>query len=142
MAMENENYSDKPYHCTAGKLTIGYGRNIEERGITWDEAKMLLAHDLMEAHNVLMGEFDFYERLNDARKAVMMDLYHNMGLTRLLGFKKMLSAAQMGNFDEAAKELKDSRYFTQVGRRGRRNFTMMKFGKFMTISEAEKFFDR
>jgi len=32
----------KPYKCPAGKLTIGIGRNLEDRGITEQEAQMLL----------------------------------------------------------------------------------------------------
>ena len=36
----------KPYRCSADKLTIGVGRNIQEVGITKDEAMMLLANDI------------------------------------------------------------------------------------------------
>jgi lysozyme len=32
----------KPYLCPAGKLTIGIGRNLEGKGITKQEAVMLL----------------------------------------------------------------------------------------------------
>lgn len=140
MAMENEGFTEKPYHDTVNKLTIGYGRNLEDRGITWDEAKMLLAHDLMEAHNVLHGEFDFFRRLSDPRKAVLMDMYHNMGMRRLMSFKKMLKAVQFNDFDEAAAQIEDSRYFVQVGRRARRNYFMMKFNRFAEVSDSENYF--
>lgn len=36
----------KPYRCTSNKLTIGYGRNIEDNGITIDEAEYLLNNDV------------------------------------------------------------------------------------------------
>ena len=35
-----------PYRCSANKLTIGVGRNIEERGIAEDEALYLLNNDI------------------------------------------------------------------------------------------------
>ena len=38
----------KPYHCPAGKLTIGIGRNLEDKGITEKEAVMLLENDIHE----------------------------------------------------------------------------------------------
>ena len=140
MAMENEGFTEKPYHDTVGKLTIGYGRNLDDRGITWNEAKALLAHDLLEAHNVLHGELAFFQGLSDARKAVLIDMYHNMGLTRLMRFKKMLKAVQFNDFDEAARQIEDSRYFVQVGRRARRNYFMMKFDRFAEVSESEEYF--
>ena len=141
MAMENEGFTEKPYRDTVGKITVGFGRNLEDRGITWAEAKALLAHDLLEAHNVLHGELAFFQGLCDARKAVLMDMYHNMGLTRLMRFKKMLKAVQFNDYDEAARQIEDSRYFVQVGRRARRNYYMMKFGRFAEVSESEEYFN-
>lgn len=142
MATENEALTLKPYHDTVNKLTIGYGRNIEDRGITYAEAELMLANDLIEAHDELHTQFSFYKELSDARKAVMMDLYHNMGLTRLLGFKKMLRALQLKQFDDAAKELKDSRYFNQVGRRAQRNYCMLRFNRWYEIRQAIDWFDK
>lgn len=140
MAEEGEGFTEKPYHDTVGKMTIGFGRNLDDRGITWTEAKMMLAHDMIEAHNVLHGEFGFFQELPDPRKAVLMDMYHNMGLPRLLGFKKMLRAMMHGQFDTATEELIDSKYYTQTGRRAKRNACMMKFNRFFTAEEAEKKF--
>ena len=40
--IDHEGLELKPYHCTADKLTIGVGRNIQDRGITEDEARYLL----------------------------------------------------------------------------------------------------
>lgn len=142
MAEENEGFTEKPYHDTVNKLTIAFGRNLEDRGISWQEAKMLLAHDMIEAHNVLHGEFGFFQKLPDPRKAVLMDMYHNMGLRRLLGFKKMLRAVMHGQFDTATDELIDSKYFEQTGRRAKRNACMLKYNRFFEVSEAVEIFDR
>ena len=37
-----------PYRCPAGRLTIGIGRNLEDKGITEKEAVMLLKNDIQE----------------------------------------------------------------------------------------------
>lgn len=44
--IRDEGFRSKPYKCTAGKLTIGVGRNIEDNGITEDEAMYLLENDI------------------------------------------------------------------------------------------------
>ena len=46
MLIRHEGLKLKPYLCTAGKLTIGVGRNIQDRGITYQEAMMLLENDI------------------------------------------------------------------------------------------------
>ena len=53
----------------------------------------------------------------------------NMGLDKVKGFKKMLSALRAGNWAAAAVELKDSRYYRQVKERGDRNADMLLSGK-------------
>jgi lysozyme len=140
MARENENLTLTPYHDTVSKLTIGYGRNLEDKGIKMEEAEAMLANDVIEAHRYLKKELAFYNSLSTPRKAVLMDMYHNLGFAGLLLFRKMLTALRVGDFDQAADQIKDSRYWDQVGRRARRNYCMMKFNRFFEISEAEQFF--
>ena len=42
----------KPYRCTAGKLTIGIGRNLDDRGISQKEAYVLLEYDCQRNFNI------------------------------------------------------------------------------------------
>ena len=46
--IRHEGFRNKPYKCTANKLTIGYGRNIEDNGITKTEASVLLKNDILQ----------------------------------------------------------------------------------------------
>ena len=43
-----EGYRGRPYHCSAGHLTIGYGRNVDKSGlgISEEEAEYLLINDV------------------------------------------------------------------------------------------------
>lgn len=49
----HEGLSLKPYYCTANKLSIGIGRNLDDRGITKEEALLLFANDLRLAESDL-----------------------------------------------------------------------------------------
>lgn len=96
-----------------GKLTIGVGRNLEDRGLSDDEIDYLLDNDIAdairEAHT-----FRWFESLDGVRQAVIVELIFNMGLTRLLGFKKFLAAMAEQRWPHAAAELADSKWQKQV----------------------------
>lgn len=113
----------KPYRCSADKLTIGVGRNIQEVGISQDEAMYLLNNDIMNVEIQCRRTFAWYEKLSPVRKECLINLIFNMGLTTFLKFKKTISYIEQAvNGDEkawelAASELLQSRYARQVGRR-------------------------
>lgn len=113
----HEGYRSHPYRCTSGKLTIGYGRNIEDRGLSVDEAELMLKNDIAGVVADLRSRIENFETLDGPRKAALVDLCYNMGINKLMGFRKMLAALQRGNYHKAALELLDSRYATQVGGR-------------------------
>jgi lysozyme len=80
----------KPYYCPAKKLSIGYGRNLEDRGITKNEADFLLANDILNIKLELEDKLPIYKKLDDVRKNVLIEMAFNMGVPRLLGFKKTI----------------------------------------------------
>lgn len=119
----------KPYYCPAGKLTIGYGRNLEE-GITQHEADLLLQSDVSRAVvdvvNVL-GE-SCWDNLNDVRKAVVVNMMFNLGSPRFRGFVNFIEALQSHNYDVAADEMLDSLWSRQVPNRAKRLAEQMRQG--------------
>ena len=46
---QHEGLRLNPYRCPAGKLTIGYGRNLDDAGISEEEAEAMLKADLSRA---------------------------------------------------------------------------------------------
>ncbi len=118
----------KPYHCTAGKLTIGYGRNLEDRGITEAEAEYLLENDVSEIYEDLAEIYDFFTHLSPMRKAVLIDMAYNLGLSGLNKFQNMIKAIDDNNYSKAASEMLDSRWASQVGDRAERLSKLMKTG--------------
>ena len=124
---EGEGLRLKPYRCTAGKLTIGYGRNLDDVGITKEEAELLLKNDLEKAEKDA-EKFPVYAKLNQARKDVLIEMVFNLGYSRLSNFKKMFAALEKGDYDEAANQMLDSSWHTQVGKRAERLAYFMRIG--------------
>lgn len=118
---EYEGYSQLVYECTAGYATIGYGRNLEQRGITKEESEYLLANDLQQCLKELRGIINKFDELPEKAQLVLVDMCYNLGLSKLLNFENMLDAIDARNWQEASEQLLDSRYAAQVKRRARIN---------------------
>lgn len=61
---------------------------------------------------------DSWNDLSDERKRAMVDLSYNLGQPRLSKFKNFRDAMDKKDYDRAAAELKNSKWYTQVGKRG------------------------
>ena len=110
----------KAYQDTVGIWTIGIGRNLQDVGVSMEEAEFLLASDIDVAVSELQRTFDWFEDLSDARQRVCINMCFNLGLTRLLGFKKFLAAMEAGDWKTAGVEMLDSKWARQVGVRSTR----------------------
>ncbi len=108
----------KPYNCPAGHLTIGYGHNLEE-GISERIAEELLREDIDKAYKDyrLFIPDNVQTKLNKRREEVIVEMIFNMGINKVLGFRKMLKAIEEKDFNRAAVEMLDSRWARQVGKR-------------------------
>ncbi len=123
---QHEGYRRKPYRCTEGKLTIGYGRNIEDNGITEAEASFLLDNDLKRCESECRKAFSWFDGLDDTRRSVIVEMDFNLGLKKFLNFKKMLAACEKKDYELAAREMLDSLWARQVGQRAENLAAIMK----------------
>jgi lysozyme len=119
-----------PYNCTSGKVTIGYGRNLDDVGISEFEADILLRNDVERAHKdaISFTGPDVWNGLSHARRAVIINMAFNLGLTRLRAFKSFHHHLVMSAYAEAAYEMLDSRWARQVGDRAERLADTMRSG--------------
>ena len=115
----------KPYRCTAGKLSIGVGRNLDDVGLRPDEVGLMLRNDIAEAERAARKLVPNFEQLDDARKAVVVNMAFNLGETRLAGFRNTLAAIARGDFVAAARGMRASLWAKQVGARAERLATIM-----------------
>lgn len=118
----------KPYTDTVGKLTIGVGRNLDDLGISKEEAILMLENDIRRCKEDLSREIDFYHDLNPIRKDVLTNMCFNMGIFRLKGFKNMLGFLKNGDYERASEEMLNSKWATQVGKRATELAEQMRSG--------------
>ncbi len=121
----HEGVESKPYKCSAGYLTIGVGRNIEERGLSEDEIDFLLDNDIEIVMKEVLVKFDWFKNLSEVRKRVVADMIFNLGLPRFSQFKNMIKAIEDEDWTEASEQMMDSKWADQVGSRAQRLRVMM-----------------
>lgn len=129
--IDHEGLELKPYQCTADKLTIGVGRNIEDRGITEDEARYLLKNDIKIVEDELLEKKPVVAGLDAVRQRVLVDMGFNLGIPTLMKFQNMWAAIEDEDFQTAADEAMDSRWAKQVGRRAERLCQAMATGEWV-----------
>ena len=115
--MRDEGYRLKPYKCTAGKTTIGVGRNLDDVGLSEDEVMILLSNDIDRVEKQCTDSFDFYKDLDDDRKTVVLNMCFNLGINRLKMFKRTLDSVRRGDYKQAALQMLESKWARQVGAR-------------------------
>ena len=103
----------KPYKCPVGKLTIGYGHNLEDNGLSQSACEYILIEDIEEAKKNLYAVFtkDFFNSLKDNQKIALIDMMFNLGLSRFLTFKKFILAVKNKDFIKASAEIINSRAY-------------------------------
>lgn len=127
--LRDEGIRLKPYKDTVGKLTIGIGRNLDDKGISEDEANYMLANDVKEVEDGLRAALPWFSGLDDARQGVLINMGFNLGVQGLLGFHNTLTYIQQGNWSFAAVEMLDSKWAKQVGARAQRLAEQLESGE-------------
>lgn len=106
------------YKDTVGKLTIGWGRNLSDNGISLGEAEMLVENDAESAQADARKLKEYWKLSGDAQE-ILMHMIFQMGLPGVMKFKKMLAAMDGTEVDylTAAKEMRNSLWHKQTPRR-------------------------
>lgn len=118
----------KPYKDTAGKTTIGVGRNLDDVGISKTEAMMLLGADIDKACADLDKFLPWWRDMTEARQQALANMVFNLGITKLQTFANTLQAMKTGRYADAAAGMRNSLWAKQVGARSERLARMMENG--------------
>lgn len=142
----DEAFDPEPYKDTLGIWSLGIGRNLEANPLTGTEwkqlldageilltlnhqgARRLLKTGAQDTYTQCAVTFKWWGGLDEVRRDTIANLCFNIGLTRLVAFRKMLDAMNVRDYERAAAELQDSRWFTQVGKRGPRLVNQLRTG--------------
>lgn len=137
---EHEGFRQKPYQCTSGKWTIGYGYNLESHGFSQVEIGTLQKEGWTQSHaeRMLQHEIDlicaafhrlpWFAALDDVRKAVVIDMTYNLGIDGFLGFRKTIAALREQDWDAAVHEMRHSKWAKQVPNRCAKLCNIMRSG--------------
>lgn len=109
----NEGLRLKPYECTKGYLSIGYGRNLETNGISQYEADMMLKNDLFYIERLLrrdIGLASHPEHVQD----VLIEMAYQLGVIGLVGFTKTLELLEKRDYNAVADEMLNSKWAQQT----------------------------
>lgn len=122
-----------PYQDALGFWTIGYGHLIDRRRggslpawispsfpITTGEAEELLRSDVMDCDVALRDRLPWWDSVDGLRRALLLSMAFQLGVGGLLGFPRMLAAAAIGRWAEAADEMRDSLWYGQTHGRAER----------------------
>lgn len=119
-----------PYLCSADKLTIGVGRNLDDVGLSDDEINILLVNDVARCHSEA-EQYPFFNKLDPVRQAVVLSMLFNLGNPRFSGFVKFAAALEAGDFELASQEMLSSRWADQVKGRATELAQMMRTGEWI-----------
>jgi lysozyme len=127
----------KPYRDSVGKLTIGIGHNLDDKGISPAVCALMFAEDVAEHAALLDRHLSWWRNLDEIRQRVLMNMAFNMGvgpsdeqpLGKLLTFKNTLAAMARGDYEAAADGMSASAWAKQVGVRATRLVSMMRTGR-------------
>lgn len=118
----------KPYFDSMHKLTIGWGRNIQDCGIHEDEAELMFQNDLNQTINEL-EHYEWFTSQPQGVKEALINMNFNLGITKLLEFKSMIHFLMIKDYGNAAVSALNSAWSKEVGHRATEIAAQIREGK-------------
>ncbi len=109
----------KPYKDQLGFITIGIGRCLDKKGISKEEAFYLFINDVNDVVSDVTKRISFYNKLDDSRQEVLIEMCFQMGIVGLLMFRRFLLSLEAGYYTQAAEEMLDSLWAKQTPTRAK-----------------------
>jgi lysozyme len=146
MIKAHEGWDNAPYKCSAGHWTIGWGHNMDANPlpkpiaeflknhgyILAGHAEDLLEYDIVAAQKACRRLWPKFDTFSERRQDALTDWVFNQGEGNskrgVRSFKKANAAINRGDWETAAKEMKDSVWYYQVGNRSREICQMIREG--------------
>ena len=110
---------------------MGYGRNLQDIGISEEEAEMLLKNDIYEATNQLLNAFPWMATFSDVRISAMINFTFNVGIGTVRKFSNTIEYLKNEDWEAAADEMMDSKWAEQVGDRAIQITEQIRTGKWL-----------
>jgi GH24 family phage-related lysozyme (muramidase) len=105
-----------PYVDTVGKITIGVGHNLTDKGLSAKQIDFILGDDIVDTLVFLASHCPWFAALDEVRQRAIIDLTFDIQ-GKLLGFKNMITALEGSEWNVASTELLNSTFARQTGKR-------------------------
>lgn len=112
--ISHEGKRNKPYVDTEGKITIGIGYNLTDRGLPDEWIFAQVNEDIRVIMNYFY-QLDWFTHLNNDRQVVILDMAYNIGIPKFMQFVKMIDYLNKGDYVNAALEMINSNWAKEVG---------------------------
>ncbi len=126
----SESYEEFPYVDTVGKISIGIGHNLTDRGLSKQVIDQIYEEDVkvaIEDLDKIFSDFD-WRSLSENRQLVLLDMSFNMGYDRFSRFFQTIEYIRKELFQEAAVQMLRSKWAKQVKGRAKKLARMMEQG--------------
>jgi lysozyme len=138
-----EGWRSRPYLCSEGFPTTGFGFKLGPKGADIDLYQFSIPREAGDAWLIsILKEVEIdmcrYPAISaamaacessPARAAVLVSMAYQMGVQGLAGFKGTLKSIADKRWDEAANGMMNSRWAKQTGKRAARHAEQMKAGE-------------
>lgn len=118
------------YVCPAGYKTIGVGHRIKSgenfSRLSCKQIDSLLLRDTVSAYVSARRNIKNFDSLPRDIKLIAVDMNFCLGRTGFSKFKKTIAALEAKDFLTASRELKNSRWHLQTGKRARHHVSTMR----------------
>lgn len=149
--LQEEGFRAKPYLCSEGYVTIGIGTKLHcEQGLDCEkftleidqETAMGLARYTVRNLDEQLrngSQSEAYLAMNDYRKAIILSMAYQLGLTGLYKFRNTWAHLANKEYADASWEMIDSRWAEQTTQRAHRHQRIMEEGDYTTWSRIYGF---
>lgn len=121
--IRDEGWVPHAYQDHLGFWTIGYGFLIDKRrggGIPKPVAEHWLDYEIQQREQALSRNLTWFDSAPDDIKRALINMAFQLGIGRLMGFRRTLAHLQAGRYAEAADEALNSRWAQQTPNRAQR----------------------
>ena len=108
-----------PYKCTAGKLTIGIGHNLDAKGISNAVADLMYEEDIMEVINDLHKIFENFNDLPEQIQLVLANMRFQLGDLGFRKFNKLIKSVERKDWKEMKINMANSLWYKQTNNRAK-----------------------
>lgn len=109
-----------------GHITGGIGHNFDAKGIPAPVIELLFSIDLDEALHAIEEIFLGFYEFSEVRQLALVNMMFQLGPVGFAHFKDMIASINAGNWEKAANDARESRWYFQCAFRAKRVISMLR----------------